>query len=327
MIQNSTTTMAQASAIMLQAVTAITTSHQEAQEASKEPEVYNMTSNLFPCVCVAMYGTMLDPQLFEDSLNENEDEFYYNSVDWQDWKKALTEAAQDYINDSVIDYLRDYGVLKIEADRIWSPKYYNYHNDELCMNIAMQQDWLQIMIQKVQEWQDNQAVNDYIRKYWHSYDGYVNFMPETLAEVLTEDDEERQLAAYLTLALVAENQLHSAGDIMEDLVYRMDDFSDYKSANVIEEHYDDECEADELVRLYNNDYHWNQLYWDLAHTIGFIWLHDSTTKELRGIDDICTSFHADSDGKRLLFWAVRNQYTVADLQALASGEKEYNPYL
>ena len=69
--------MAQASAIMLQAVTAITTSHQEAQEAPKEPEVYNMTSNLFPCVCVAMYETVLSPNFYLEYMNDGDDPYYY----------------------------------------------------------------------------------------------------------------------------------------------------------------------------------------------------------------------------------------------------------
>jgi hypothetical protein len=135
--------------------------------------------------------------------------------------------------------------------------------------------------------------------------------------VLTEDDEDRQLAAYLTLALLVQNQLYSASEIMEDLYYRMDDFSDYQSANVIDEHYD--CEADgwELQKLWNNDTAWNQLYWDLAHTIGFKWLHEADSDELQGIADPCTRYQADSDGKRLLFWAVNHQYTVADLRGMA----------
>jgi hypothetical protein len=269
-----------------------------------------------------MYDTILSPHDFEERLNEDPDnEFSYCTVDWDDWKKALTEAAQDYINDTVIDYLRDYGVISIETDSIWSPKYYNFHQDELIMTISMQQGWQQIMAQKVAEWQDNEAVKKYISTYWHSYDGYINFMPETLAEVLTEDDEDRQLAAYLTLALLVQNQLYSASEIMEDLYYRMDDFSDYQSANVIDEHYD--CEADgwELQKLWNNDTAWNQLYWDLAHQIGFKWLHEGPDY-LRGKKDSDYQFNAKSDGERLLFWAVENQLTVDDLRRLAAGEGE-----
>ena len=310
--------MAAASAIMLQAVTAITTSHQEAQEAPKEPEVYNMTSNLFPCVCVAMYDTILSPQDFEYRLNEDPDnEFSYCTVDWDDWKKALTEAAQDYINDTVIDYLRDYGVLNIEADDIWSPKYYNYHQDELNMTITMAQGWQQIMAQKVQEWQNNEAVKKYISTYWHSYDGYINFMPETLAEVLTEDDEDRQLAAYLTLAMLVEGSLRPYSEVHEWLYDAMScNFGDYERVNVINEHYDDECEAEELQQLYANDDAWNELYWDLAHTIGFKWLHEGPDY-LRGKKDSDYEFRPKSDGERLLFWAVENQLTVADLRGMA----------
>ena len=313
--------MAQASAIMLQAVTAITTAYQEAQEAPKEPEVYNMTSNLFPCVCVAMYETVLSPNFYLEYMNDGDDPYYYTTMDWSDWKTELVKVAQKYIDDNVIDCLQDYGLLKIEADHIWSPKYYNFHQDELNMTISMQQGWQQIMAQKVAEWQDNEAVKKYISTYWHSYDGYINFMPETLAEVLTEDDEDRQLAAYLTLALLVQNQLYSASEIMEDLYYRMDDFSDYQSANVIDEHYD--CEADgwELQKLWNNDTAWNQLYWDLAHTIGFKWLHEGPDY-LRGKKDSDYEFRPKSDGERLLFWAVENQLTVDDLRRLASGGGE-----
>lgn len=323
MIQNSSiNTMAQASAIMLQAVTAITTAYQEAQEAPKEPEVYNMTSNLFPCVCVAMYETVLSPNNYLEYMNDGDDPYYYTTMDWSDWKTELVKVAQKYIDDNVIDCLQDYGLLKIEADHIWSPKYYNYDQDELCMTITMQQGWQQIMAQKVQEWQDNEAVKKYISTYWRSYSGYVNFMPETLAEVLTEDDEERQLAAYLTLAMLVEGELKPCGEIMDELYYSMTEkFSDYERVNVIDEHYDDECEAEELQQVYANDYEWNQLYWDLAHTIGFKWLHEGPDY-LRGKKDSDYEFRPKSDGERLLFWAVENQLTVDDLRRLAAGGGE-----
>ena len=166
-------------------------------------------------------------------------QFYYDTVDFDDWKKSLTEAAQDYLNDSVIDVLRNYGLIDIKALEIWSPKYYNYHQDELVMDITMQKDWQRIMAEKVAVWQANDDVKKYISKYWHSYSGYVNLMPESLNEVLTEHDEDRQLAAYLTLALVAEGVNLDCYDTMEDLYYRMDDFSDYHRVNVVEEYYSD----------------------------------------------------------------------------------------
>lgn len=314
--------MAAASAIMLQAVTAITTSHQEAQEAPNEPEVYNMTSNLFPCVCVAMYETILSPNFYLESMNEGDDPYYYTTLDWSDWKTELTKQAQEYIDANVIGSLQDYGLLKIEADHIWSPKYYNYHQDELVMTITMQPGWQQIMAQKVQEWQNNEAVKKYISTNWHSYDGYINYMPETLAEVLTEDDEDRQLAAYLTLAMLVEGSLRPYSEVHEWLYEAMNcNFGDYERVNVINEHYDDEAEAEELQQLYANDDQWNQLYWGLAHTIGFKWLHEGPDY-LRGKKDSDYQFNAKSDGERLLFWAVENQYTVADLRRLAAGEGE-----
>ena len=167
MTTTSANNMAAASAIMLQAGLAITKVNNHQDEA-KEPERYYMTSGLFSCVCVAMYETLLSPSVFEESINDGEEEFYYNTVDWADWKKALTKAAQDYLNDSVIDVLRNYGLLDIEAQDIWSPKYYNSHQDELEMSITMEANWRDIMAEKVAAWQDNEAVKRYISKNWRS---------------------------------------------------------------------------------------------------------------------------------------------------------------
>jgi hypothetical protein len=187
----------------------------------------------------------------------------------------------------------------------------------------MQQGWQQIMAQKVAEWQNNESVKKYISTNWHSCDGYINYMPETLAEVLTEDDEERQLAAYLTLAMLVEGSLRPYSEVHEWLYDAMScNFGDYKRVNVINEHYDNEDEAEELQQLYANDDAWNELYWDLAHQIGFKWLHDADSRELVCEGEYYARFHADSDGERLLFWAVNHQYTVADLRDMAAGEGE-----
>ena len=313
--------MAAASAIMLQAVQGITANGGHL-EAKKEPEVYNMTSGLFPCVCVAMYETILSPQAYEDSLNEGEEEFCFNTVNSEDWKKTLTEAAQEYLDDSIIDVLRDYGLLNIEACSIWSPQYYNYHQDELVMDVTMQKDWQKIMTEKVAEWQDREDVKKYISKNWRSYSGYVNFMPESLDEILTEDNEDRQLAAYLTLALVVEGVNLDCEEIMEELYYRMDDFSDYSRINVIEEYYTIREEAWELLEVWNDDTQWDMLYWALFERIGSPWSRQPETKELSSKKDPCTSYLADSDGKRLLFWAVQNKLTAQELQKLAAGETD-----
>ena len=318
---NQANSMEAASAILLQAASGITDVNNGRQEPDSEAdggEVYNMTSGLFPCVCVAMYETVLSPQMFEESMNDDEEEFYYDTVRTDDWKKSLTEAAQEYLNDSIIDVLKDYGLINIEAVEIWSPKYYNYHQDELVMDVTMQQGWKEIMTAKINDWRGRQDVIDYIKKYWRSYSGYVNFMPESLDEVLTEDDEERQLAAYLTLALVAEGVNLDCGEIMYDLYYRMDDFSDYHRVNVVEEYYSNTDEAQELICLWNDDIRWNDLYWDLFNKIGSPWSHDKDCERLSGKEDCGYVWQADSDGKRLLFWAIKQELTVKNLQDMAA---------
>lgn len=312
---NQANSMAAASAIMLQAVSEITaTGHQDSQ---KEPEVYNMTSNLFPCICVAMYDTVLSPNYFLESKNESEDQYMYDTLSWDDWKTELLKVSQSYINSNVIESLKNYGLLNIEACSIWSPKYYNYHNDELVMDVTMKADWQDTMKEKIESWRDRYDVKEYISENWRSYSGYVNFMPESLDEILTEDDEDRQLAAYLTLAMLVEGKLRHHSDILEELHYSMDEkFSDYESVNVLHE-YMDKQEADKLLDLYNNDDSWNELYWSLVEKIGFVWLHEGPDY-LLGKKDSDYQFNAKSDGERLLFWAIEKELTVNDLKDMAA---------
>ena len=322
---NQANSMAAASAIMLQAGQAITasignqaiTARQEPSGEAGDGEVYNMTSNLFPCICVAMYETVLSPNFFLESMNDGEDQYMYDTLDWQDWKTELLKVSQDYIDSNVIDSLKNYGLLKIEACSIWSPKYYNYHQDELVMDVTMQQDWQDTMKEKIEAWRGRQDVIDYIKKYWRSYSGYVNFMPESLDEILTEDDEDRQLAAYLTLAMLVEGTLRPYDEILDELYYSMNDsFCDYERVNVLAE-YMDEQEADKLLTLYNNDDDWNDLYWRLVEKIGFVWLHEGPDS-LRGKKDSDYEFNAKSDGERLLFWAIEKELTVKELQDMAA---------
>ena len=142
-------------------------------------------------------------------------------------------------------------------------------------------------------------------------------MPESLDEVLTEDDEERQLAAYLTLAMLVEGSLKPCDEIMDELYYSISEkFCDYERVNLLAE-YMDADEADKLLTLYNNDDDWNDLYWRLVEKIGFRWLHEGPDC-LRGKKDRDFEFDAKSDGERLLFWAVEKELTVEDLYSMAA---------
>lgn len=314
-MMNNINIQAEASAIMLQAVTAITG---QAQDEPTKDNCYKLSSGLLPCCCVAMYNTIISPENIEQNLNDGEEEFCYCTINFDDYKKTLAEAAQDYINDNIIDSLRNYGLINIEAMGISSPKYYNYSTDELIMAVTMVEDWKTIMQEKIDAWRGCNDVERYIAEHWHSYSGYINFMPESLDDVLTEDNERRQLAAYLTLAMVAEGCIEDADTIMEDLYYRMDDFSDYKRINVLAEYYNSEAEADRMAELWNDDTKWNDLYWDLRHKVGEPWRKDDGSRRLSGIEDSGYIWQADSEGKRLLFWAVKNHLTVNDLYRMAA---------
>ena len=286
--------------------------------------VFNIDSNLFPLVCVQMYETQLSPMAYEDYMREldkgePDGDFTYYTVDYSDWKKELVTVATNYIKENFLKVLKKYGVEDIKGTGIWSPREYNFTGDALDMEITMQDGWEAIMERSLQTFSEISDCRRYVCENWHSCSGFISFMPQTVEDVLTESDEERRLAAYLTLALVYEDVLEPAGDSLENLWEAgMYEFSDYDHINVIDEYMNDEYETARLIDLWNDDNKWNELYWRLAEKVGFLWLHEPETLCLEGKKDCGYQFNANSDGKRLLFWAAIHQHTVEDLYDMAA---------
>ena len=286
--------------------------------------VFNINSNLFPLVCVQMYDTQLNPSAYEDYMREldkgePDGDFTYYTVDYSDWKKELVKVATNYIKVNFLKVLKKYGVDDIKGTGIWSPREYNFTGDALDMEITMQDGWEAIMERSLQTFSEISDCRRYVCENWQSCSGFISFMPQTVEDVLTESDEERRLAAYLTLALVYEDVLEPAGDSLENLWEAgMYEFSDYDHINVLEEYLGDADETARLIDLWNDDYRWNELYWRLAEKVGFLWLHEQETLCLEGKKDSDYQFNANSDGKRLLFWAAIHQHTVEDLYSMAA---------
>lgn len=286
--------------------------------------VFNIDSNLFPLVCVQMYETQLSPMAYEDYMREldkgePDGDFTYYTVDYSDWKKELVTVATNYIKENFLKVLKKYGVEDIKGTGIWSPREYNFTGDALDMEITMQDGWEAIMERSLQTFSEISDCRRYVCENWHSRSGFISFMPQTVEDVLTESDDERQLAAYLTLALVYEDVLEPAGDSLENLWEAgMYEFSDYDHINVIDEYMNNEEETARLIDLWNDDNKWNELYWRLAEKVGFLWLHEPETLCLEGKKDSDYQFNANSDGKRLLFWAAIHQHTVEDLYSMAA---------
>ena len=290
-------------------------------------EKFYLNSGLLPCIEVGMYESPLSSMHFEDRENEmnrqDGDEYTYCKVNQEDWEKELTEAANDWLQDNVIDVLGDYGCMAIEGTGIWSPRYYNFDTDRLEMTVTMADGWRDIMAEKIASWRGNKEIEKYICDHWHSCSGFISFMPKDLDELLTSDDEDRQLAGYLTLALLAEGRLEASDDFEEygslwTLADIMDErFTGYENINVLAEYLGDD-EENKLLKLYNNTDGWNDLYWNLSEKVGFPWLHDNETHRLWGKKYTIMDFNAGSDGERLLFWAAQQGHTVSDLYDMAA---------
>lgn len=293
-------------------------------EANNNLESFNLNSELFPCVSVAMYGTELSPVEYEsDQCNsmayDRETLFNYYHLDYDTWKQEILERATVFIKDNVLPRFKKYGVNDIQVEKIWSPRYYNFHNDELEFTVYMESDWRATMHRYLDEFRRSQSDKfvDYILKHFHSCSGFCSLMPTSFPEIEAFADEDRCMAAYLTLCLLNEDCINYANESREDIYeWLSGNTSAGSEINMLSEYLnDDDNEGESYVDLYNNDYALSNLYHDLLARKGYVW---RGYNELSGKVDPSVQLQAKNDAMRMIFWAVNNGYTVADLKAMAA---------
>lgn len=285
-------------------------------------ESFPISSNLFPCIFVGMYDTLLSPVSYQEDMCEycrdTEHPFSYFTVDSDKWEQEILDCSADFVCDEVVPIMRKYGVQDITVESIYSPKYYNFETDCLYFTVHMVEGWREKMHKFLADFRKDSSTKftDYIHEHWHSCDGFMSFMPQDIDEVEAFEDKNRCLGAYLTLCLLNEDAIGLAEQFYEDTAeWLYFNSTAGKTHNVLDDYLDDEQEADNYVELYNNDFRIDNLCHSLYEHQGHLW---------RGCNDIeakydsCITFHAENEAQRMIFWAVKKGLTVADLYHIAA---------
>jgi len=170
-----------------------------------------LNTNLCPIINVAMYNSCLslDSRLAGTDYNmkhsENttqEERDYYCANDGCDidrYKKDIADIAIEHIK-AFFDDIRHIIDVKVGNDMsIWSPRWYNFANDELDFEIEIEQPVVDKIIADVQ---DNDKFFQWARDEYHSYDGFISFMPYWCDEYMdaiknmNSQDFDRALSMY-----------------------------------------------------------------------------------------------------------------------------------
>ncbi|MBO4719991.1 MAG: hypothetical protein J5658_08970 [Prevotella sp.] len=289
-------------------------------------ESFAISSNLFPCVYVGMYESLLSPTRYEEDMSncmcDDEHPFSYTVVDNDTWRKEIVKCATNFINENVVPMMKKYGLESIDVEKIHSPQYYNFESDCLYFTVNMAANFRELMHKYLAEFRKDEKFEKYIEEHWYSHSGFCSFMPQDFDDIEEFDDEERCIGAYLTLCLLNENGIGLAEEFYEDCgEWLWENTEAAETYDMLEEQNDqlDSFDCEELVRCYRNDNKWNEIYWNLVSKFGgFPWLHESSTKCLDAKHDGCVSKYAENDGMRLLFWAAQQGHTVQDLERLAA---------
>jgi len=146
---------------------------------------FESTSQIFPLVDVGTYwGRYEFERMWYDYIEQDREEGYIvcDDYDFDEFKKALCESVQRVFDKE--KPLEKYGVKAFHADKIGSPREYNFMDDWLEFRVEVDDDWFDKSAEILRKPENKALVDKYIHDHWHSCDGFTSFMPYDLDELL-----------------------------------------------------------------------------------------------------------------------------------------------
>jgi hypothetical protein len=233
-----------------------------------------LNTNLFPIISVAMYGTYLDPDsMFDSYMIESDKEegyihfgvdYFWDNFEHNKYKEAIKQRAHSFINGKIKE--GDVWIY-IKAGEIYSPKYYNFSNDEMDLDVTFSK---KDVINSVNN--DIQKFDDFLKERYSSRDGFNSFTSNNYNDWLEEFNEEKDTAIGAALTYIFQETIEENRESF--IQYVCDEYMDYR------DFVDSEGYESEVVVLQN---YIRDNYKDI--TIDTIELIDCDTFGLRHLDD------------------------------------------
>ena len=195
-----------------------------------------LNSNLFPIISVAMYGTYLEPDsMFDSYMIESDKEegyihfdldYFWENFQYDKYRLAIQERAHSFINGKHSE--NNVWVL-VKAGEIYSPKYYNFSNDEIDLDVTFSKSKVLNEVNK-----NITKFNEFLKERYSSRDGFNSFTANNYIEWLEDYNDEKDTAigavlTYLFQETIEENR--------ENFIQHVcDDYMDYREFVDFEEH-------------------------------------------------------------------------------------------
>lgn len=161
-----------------------------------------LNSNLFPIISVAMYDTILDSNSIFDSYTIDEDKSegsinydsdYFNSnFDNSLYVSKIQSLASEFLNGSHTFK----GIeLNIKCGQIYSPKFYNFSNDEIDLTVKFNK----VKVLKFAK-ENKYQFNTFLKENYSSYDGFSSSTANNFIEWLQDfkDNNVQSIGAIIT---------------------------------------------------------------------------------------------------------------------------------
>ena len=194
-----------------------------------------LNSNLFPIISVAMYGTYLEPDsMFDSYMIESDKEegyihfdldYFWENFQYDKYRLAIQERAHSFINGKHSE--NNVWVL-IKAGEIYSPKFYNFSNDEIDLDVTFSKSKVLNEVNK-----NITKFNEFLKGRYSSRDGFNSFTANNYIEWLEDYNDEKDTAigavlTYLFQETIEENRENFIQYVCcdTDLDYR--EFVDYE---------------------------------------------------------------------------------------------------
>lgn len=163
----------------------------------------NLNTNLFPIINVGMYYSHISPENvfdsyiidddFENDFSEYNSDQFWDNFDNDKYKTKIQDLAADFLTYEIDD--NNGNEIKIEAGELYSPKYYNFDNDNIELTVEFDKFKLLDAIKK-----DVNAFDIFLKENYSSYDGFCSFTANNFDEwyIDYKDEKETAIGALLT---------------------------------------------------------------------------------------------------------------------------------
>ena len=195
-----------------------------------------LNSNLFPIISVAMYGTYLDPDsMFDSYMIESDKEegyihfdldYFWSNFQYDKYRLAIQDRAHSFINGKHSE--NNVWVL-IKAGEIYSPKYYNFSNDEIDLDVTFSKSKVLNEVNK-----NITKFNEFLKERYSSRDGFNSFTANNYIEWLEDYNEDKDTAVGAVLTYLFQETIE---ENREGFIQHVcDDYMDYREFVDFEEH-------------------------------------------------------------------------------------------